>query len=41
MHVLFYSKRVLESIKRQILLLQKDGLFVPSRTKDSLEEPTS
>ena len=40
-HVLFYSKRVLESIKRQILLLQKDGLFVPSRTKDSLEEPTS
>lgn len=29
---------VLESTKKQILLLQKDGLFVPPRTKDSLEE---
>lgn len=35
---LLQQTRVLESIKRQILLLQKDGLFVPPRTKDSLEE---
>lgn len=37
---LLQQTRVLESIKRQILLLQKDGLFVPPRTKDNLEELT-